>query len=121
MPAAFPELPLTWLDTEALATGEALLRRPEWSGSWSFTTPWKLLVLSGPGIYAGRRWDVDPVTFARTENGAFYRQDLSLALDKPEWLSPWVKGENLFNSSYEEVLGYPAMGRRLSAGVTGRW
>jgi vitamin B12 transporter len=111
----------TWLETEAKATGEPLLRRPEWSGSWSLTAPWKRLTLSTQGIYVGSRWDVDPVTFARTENGAFYRQDLSAALGRPGWLSPWIKAENLFNASYQEVLGYPAMGLRFSVGVTFRW
>ena len=115
------DLNLTWLETESAATGEPLLRRPEWAGSWSVASPWKELVFSAQGIYAGRRWDVDPVTFVRTEADAFYRQDCSVTLDRPEWLSPWIKAENLFGSAYQEVLGYPALGRRLSAGITVRW
>lgn len=112
---------LTWLDTESAATGEPLLRRPEWAGSWSASVPWKLLTFSAQGIYTGERLDVDPVTFARVETEAFYRQDCSLALDKPAWLSPGVKVENLFDADYQEVLGYPALGRRFSAGITVRW
>ncbi len=115
------DLNLTWLDTESRATGDPLLRRPEWSGSWSLTLPLKSFLFSTQGIYVGQRWDVDPITFDRSENAPFYRQDLTVALEKAAWLSPWVKAENLFNSSYEEVLGYPALGRRLSAGITVRW
>ena len=111
----------TWLDTESLATGQPLLRRPRTAGSWSLSTPWKALVVSAQGTYAGVRWDVDPVTFVRMKADAFYRQDCSVTLDNPAWFSPWMKVENLFGSAYQEVLGFPALGRRISTGITVRW
>jgi vitamin B12 transporter len=113
------DLNATWLEARSLATGEALLRRPRISGNWMFSIPMRDIRVTASGLYVGKRPDVDAVTFARVETPAFYRQDLAVALDRPDLLSPFLKVENLFNSGYEEIAGYPALGRRVSAGL--RW
>jgi vitamin B12 transporter len=114
------DLNATWLDARNTSTGEALLRRPRLSGSWTLSLPLHGgFRLSASGLYVGKRKDIDAVTFARVETDSFYRQDLIMAFDRPDLLSPYVKVENLLNSNYEEIAGYPALGLRLSAGL--RW
>lgn len=113
------DLNATWLDARNTSTGETLLRRPRISGNWTLSIPLDDLRVIASGLLVGKRQDIEAATFARVEMDAFYRQDLLVALDRPDLLSPYVKVENLFNSAYEEISGYPALGRRVSAGI--RW
>ena len=111
------DLTATWLEARNLATGEALLRRPRLSGNWVLSMPLRGFRVTASGLFVGKRADVDAVTFIRVETSAFYRQDLIVVLARPDLLSPYVKLENVFNSAYEEIAGYPALGRRVSAGL----
>ena len=113
------DLSATWLDTEDFSTGLPLLRRPRLSGSWFLTRPAGRFTVTASGLYVGRRSDIDAVTFARVGMRPFYRQDLTLAIEDPRLLHPYIKIENCFNSAYEEIAGYPALGRRVIAGL--RW
>ncbi|MCU0305916.1 MAG: TonB-dependent receptor [Thermoanaerobaculales bacterium] len=112
-------LQASYLDTEG-DDGLPLLRRPEWSASWT---------LNGE---LGRRWsgdvtvrwvdsrdDVDPVTYERVTSPSVTTVDLAIAW-KP-WRSLAITGRalNILDEEYEEVAGYPAPGRRFYAGL--RW
>jgi outer membrane cobalamin receptor len=48
---------------------------------------------------------------------SFIREDLSLNFNIFKTLKGNFKIENLFNSSYEEVYGYKALGRRAIFGL----
>lgn len=97
--------------------GRRLLRRPQWSGSFTLgeTWPWGTGELSL--LYVGRRPDLDPVTFARVEQGGFFTANLAAQLAISDLFSVTVRVENLADRAYQEVRGYPAPGRRVFVGL----
>jgi len=113
------DLSATWLDTRDFSTGLPLLRRPRLSGNWFLTRPAGRFTVTASGLVVGRREDIDAVTFARVDMRPFYRQDMTLTLEDPRLFHPYFKIENCFNAAYEEIAGYPALGRRVIAGL--RW
>jgi len=108
----------TWLDTEQTSSGEALLRRPEHSGSaglaWASRRASAHLVVT----YGGARDDVRPVfPYDRLVDEAYAVGELGA-----EWnlgvLRPYVVIENVWDEEYEEIAGFPAPGRRALIGVS---
>jgi vitamin B12 transporter len=107
----------TWLDTEQKQTGEALLRRPEHSGSaglwWAAGRVSTGLVVT----YGGDRDDVRPVfPFDRLVNEAYTVGKLSAEWDLGAF-RPYVAVENVWDEEYEEVAGFASPGRRALIGV----
>lgn len=108
---------LTYLDTED-DQGRPLLRRPSWSAAWTvhgmvsdslagdFTITW-----------VGAREDVDPVTFVRAEAGAYLTADLAVICNLSRAVAITLRVMNILDAAYEQVLGYPAPGRRVMAGL----
>lgn len=109
----------TWLDTEN-AEGDPLLRRPEWSASWSLHGE-LLEHLRGAlsVVWVGSRDDIDPISFERTELSSHFTAHLSLAYEVIEGLEITLRAYNLADREYEEIAGYPAPGRRITGGL--RW
>ncbi len=105
-------LAATWLDAENRATGGALLRRPEWSGSGAVTLRHRAWTAAAIARYVGERVDFGEVPLAR-----YATVDLTLARRIAERWEPFVRIENAADARYEEVAGYPAPGRRFSAGL----
>jgi vitamin B12 transporter len=108
----------TWLDTEDLATGLELLRRPRRSANLVVSArpgPW---TLSLAGRYVGDRADVDPVTFLRAESPSYTRFDLAARWKALSWLSPYARVENLADKDYSQALGFPSPGRTLIGGLS---
>lgn len=107
----------TFLDTENLATGESLLRRPEESGSlWVAVRPGEL-TFSLVGRFVGDREDLDPVTFSRVANEDFFIADLGATWQASSTVAPYARIGNLLDEEYEEVLGFPSPGRSLVIGL----
>lgn len=108
---------ITWLDTEDDA-GEELLRRPEWTASYTLTGSfWNRVRGDFTVLYLGRRWDVDPSTFERVSLGGFATVDLALAWQVFDELELTVRATNLLDRGYEAVRGYPAPSRRVIGGL----
>jgi TonB-dependent vitamin B12 receptor len=109
----------TWLNTEDV-DGQPLLRRPEWSGSWtlygSLGERWRGDVTL---FWVGARDDVDAVTFERIELPSHLTANLALAYAVWRQLEVTGRVQNLADKTYEEVAGYPAPGRRFNLGL--RW
>lgn len=107
----------TLLETEDLETGQVLLRRPRESSN--------LVVSYAPdgwstnltGLYVGDREDVDPITFDRTVNEAYFRLDVAARWRPGTRLAPYARIENLLGEEYQPALGFPAPGRTLVVGV----
>ena len=107
----------TLLETEDLETGQVLLRRPRESSN--------LVVSYAPdgwstnltGLYVGDREDVDPITFERTVNEAYFRLDVAARWRPGTRLAPYARIENLLGEEYQPALGFPAPGRTLVVGV----
>lgn len=108
---------LTWLDT-ADGDGLPLLRRPEWSGHLAAGGRF-LGALEGEAalIWVGERPDVDAVTFARVDQPGFVTASLSAAVPLGGGVRLRLRVDNLADRAYEEVNGYPALGRRAILGA----
>ena len=108
---------LTYLDTED-DQGRPLLRRPDWSASWTaHGTVSDRLAGDVTIIWVGDREDVDPVTFARAEADAYLTADLAMAYSLSGGVAFTLRVLNITDAEYEEVLGYPSPGRRFMAGL----
>jgi vitamin B12 transporter len=107
----------TYLDTED-DDGLPLLRRPEWSGSWTLHGSFSKH-LSGDLtlLYVGTRDDIDPITFERVQASSYTTADIALAYSL--WNGIEITGRvlNVLDEEYQEVLGYPSTGRRYLFGL----
>jgi vitamin B12 transporter len=99
------------------AAGEPLLRRPRHQGSlWgSFT---KAGFSGGLSLLlVGSRADSDFLGIGLTENESYARLDARLRYELGGRIELFAVAENLLDREYQEVLGYPALGRSLRLGV----
>lgn len=108
---------LTWLEAED-GDGLPLLRRPEWSGH---VAAGGRLLRGVEGevalVWVGERPDVDSVTFVRVEQPGFVTATLSLAVPLSGGVRLRARVDNLADRAYEEISGYPALGRRVIFGA----
>ena len=111
----------TYLETEDRDTGESLLRRPEASSNIIVTYSAKRWMANLTGRYVGDRDDVDPVTFARTQNDSYFRVDVGGQWSVSRYLAPYLRIENVTDQEYSEALGFPAPGPTFVAGVALRY
>ncbi len=116
----------TWLDAEDLTSGDRLIRRPEHRGN--FSANYAFL----PGLSAnlnlavvGERPDsyFDNTTFTTTKVlvPGYTKLDLALRWQATKHFEVYARAENLLDENYEEVFGFPALGRLFAAGVIARF
>jgi vitamin B12 transporter len=117
----------TFLDGEVLvsssdfdpvyAVGQPLLRRPKNQASaWGRVDAGRF-TLGANVVSVGRRADSDFVGLGLTKNAAYTRVDARALIRIHRGIEAFVVAENLFDESYQEVLGYPALGRVVRAGL----
>lgn len=124
----------TWLATEVSDSGAAssltfrqgspLLRRPASSGGLTAILRHPRATLAGTLTFVGRRDDVDYRDFpaTRTALPSYTVVDLSLELPvrRPNGGIPGIdltfRGENLFDTAFDQAVGFPGRGRTLFAG-----
>jgi vitamin B12 transporter len=110
-------LQATYLDTED-DLGQPLLRRPEWSGSWTLHGAMsEHLTGDLTVVYVGSRDDVDPASFERSRAASYTTADLALAYSLWDGVEITGRVLNIADSEYQEILGYPAPGRRYMVGL----
>lgn len=99
------------------AVGEPLLRRPRHQGSLS--ARWSVGRSSGGAtlVMVGSRADGDFLGLGLNRNHGYARLDARLRVRLGSRLESFVVAENLLDHRYQEVLGYPALGRSLRAGL----
>lgn len=117
----------TFLDSEVVtstsdfdpvyAVGEPLLRRPRHSGAITLTATPGRLTAGVTLALVGERADSDFAGLGLTRNPGHARLDARARWSFGRGISAFVAGENLTDRRYEEVLGYPALGRALRFGV----
>ena len=125
----------TYLDTAVLSLsgsstlvqgifrlGQQFLRRPRHSGSYMAT--WqhgRLLIESGANLH-GRTLDIEPNLAAGEYPNPFYATfDAGAQFEIAHGVSLTAKARNLLDRTYEESLGFPALGRSYSFGVKWHW
>ncbi len=101
------------------AEGQWLFRRPRHSASWHTSYAWRRLDLTSNVIVVGRRVDSD---FSALEpplvwNDGYATWSLGADVRSSSRLRWFAVVENLTNTEYMEVLGYPALKRSIRAGV----
>lgn len=104
-----------------IGIGRPLIRRPRHSGSLALLWDWRRLNVSSTTLFVGRRADSDfqfP-SLGMTSNPGYARWDLAASFRSTHRITYFAAFENLANDRYQEVLGYPALGRSLRGGL--RW
>jgi vitamin B12 transporter len=114
----YTSLSYTWLHKdEDESTGLRLARRPEHSGSLAFGYTRGSIDTNVAVIRSGARTDILPIApYSRTENRGYTTIDVNLQWRAARF-APYVRIENLRDTRYEEVLGYPSPGRRTIVGL----
>ncbi len=116
-PRAASFVQATYLETED-DEGRPLLRRPEWSGSWTIHGAFSEHFTGDlTVVYVGSREDVDPITFERAETDGYTTGSIALSYSLWNGVEITARVLNVSDTDYQEVLGYPAPGRRYLFGL----
>ena len=125
----------TYLDTEILRLkgsasavqrsfrlGQQLLRRPRHAGSYlAIWQRGRVLVESG-AVLRGRTLDIEPNLAAGQFLNPFYATfDAGAQFELHRTLALTAKVRNLLDRTYEESLGFPALGRNFTVGIKWKW
>jgi vitamin B12 transporter len=95
--------------------GSRLLRRPLNSGNIMMNTAFRRMNWGLSGYFTGRRDDY-PVQ-GLTVNPGYARFDLAGSYNLTHGVSFYGRVANLADKQYQDVLGYPALGREFRIGV----
>jgi len=68
-------------------------------------------------VRVGERADSDFVGLNLTRNSAYTRLDARVRVRLAGAVEVFVVGDNLLDARYQEVLGYPALGRAVRGGL----
>jgi vitamin B12 transporter len=99
------------------AVGRSLVRRPRHQGSASASWRQARLALGADLVLVGRRADSDFLGLGLEDNEGYARLDARARLDLGRGIQAFLVGDNLLDRRYQEVLGYPALGRAVRLGV----
>ncbi|MBN4055698.1 TonB-dependent receptor [bacterium AH-315-J23] len=107
----------TFLD--AKENGVRELRRPKFLASATATwTPIEPLSFTLSADHTGSQIDTDFATFSRVELKAFTLVGLNIRYALSDVVTLSVRGENLLDEDYQEVVGYASQGRGVYAGIS---
>ena len=101
------------------AEGEALLRRPRHQGALNAYARRGRIRGGASLVLVGARVDSDFIGLGLKRNPGYARVDARMQGRVTAALEAFAAAENLLDREYMEVLGYPALGRTVRAGV--RW
>lgn len=99
------------------ANGKPLLKRPRHQASLFARVNHGRFDVSVSGAYVGRRPDTDFSSLGLEANDAYAKVDARAAIDVHRNASVFVALDNAFDRRYQEVLGYPALGRSFRLGI----
>jgi len=114
----------------ALIAGSRLIRRPLHSGSLVLNATYRRLNVNLAGYFSGVRTDSDFLSFrfagtcfgpCISQNAGYGRLDLATSLDLLRGVSVYTRVANLFDKQYQDVIGYPALGRDVRVGMNYRF
>ena len=101
----------------ALFAGNRLLRRPTNSGSVTLSATFHRFNATFAGFFVGERTDSDFLNLGLTRNPGYARFDISTSYNFYRGLSVYARANNLFDKTYQDALGYPALGRDARIGL----
>jgi vitamin B12 transporter len=97
--------------------GNHLLRRPVNSGSLTLNAAWRHFGLTMGGYFSGVRTDADFLGLGLSSNAGYARLDVAAHYNFGRGITLYARAQNLFDKQYQDVLGYPALGRDARVGV----
>jgi vitamin B12 transporter len=97
--------------------GSRLIRRPLNSGDVMLNAAFRRMNWNLSGYFTGRRRDSDFLGLGLTNNPGYARFDLAGSYNLTRGVSLYGRIANLADRKYQDVLGYPALGRELRIGV----
>jgi vitamin B12 transporter len=97
--------------------GQELLRRPRHSGNMLLTYNRRRWGSDLGGVFTGRRRDSDFLGLNIDHAAGFARFDVGGWAAISPRATAYINLENLFDRQYNEVVGFPALGRAVRAGV----
>ena len=99
------------------SAGRSLLRRPRHQGSLSARFGGERASAGGTLVLVGRRADSDFLNLGLEENEGHARLDVRARVRIVDRLEGLIVAENVLDRRYQEVLGYPSLGRSVRAGL----
>ncbi|UOF00504.1 TonB-dependent receptor plug domain-containing protein [Bdellovibrio reynosensis] len=108
----------TYLETKDNTTNLRLLRRPMNAYSVSAIYSHEKIEGSVQYRFSGERDDLDPNTFARTENSSYDVVSVKASYKLSQDLKITGRIENLLDRQYQEVLGYGTPERSFFVGIS---
>jgi outer membrane cobalamin receptor len=97
--------------------GNRLLRRPVNSGNLTFNSTFWRMNWNFSSFFVGQRTDSDFLGLGFTRNPGYARFDLAGSYNLVHGISFYGRITNLANKQYQDVLGYPALGREFRIGL----
>lgn len=101
----------------ALKPGNRLIRRPVHSGNLALDAAFHRMTWSISGYFTGQRTDTDFLGLGLTRNPGYARFDLAGTYNFVRGFTLYGRIANLADKQYQDVLGYPALGREFRVGV----
>lgn len=101
--------------------GNRLARRPVNSGTVTTIASWRRVGFSLSGYFSGQRTDSDFLGLGLTRTPGYARFDFATRYEIGRGASAYVRAVNLFDKSYQDALGYPALGREVRVGMNYRF
>jgi vitamin B12 transporter len=101
----------------ALVPGSPLIRRPLHSGSLGLNVHYARVNWNFFGYFTGVRTDSNFVSPTQTSNPGYARFDMAASYNLIRGLLLTARVTNLFDKSYQDALGYPALGRDFRFGL----
>jgi len=99
------------------AAGRPLLRRPKHAGTLTAAVQRGRVGVGATVVYTGRRADSDFVGLGLLENEPYTRVDARARVRLGAGVEAFAVAENLLDREYQEVLGFPALGRSVRGGL----
>ncbi len=97
--------------------GSRLIRRPVNSGNLVLNAAFLRMNWNLSGYFTGRRADSDFLGLGFTGNPGYARFDLAASYNLTHGVSFFGRIANLADKQYQDVLGYPALGREVRIGM----
>jgi vitamin B12 transporter len=101
--------------------GNRLARRPLNSGSFTALASWRRFGAALSGYFSGQRTDSDFLGLNLTRTPGYALFDLAATYQFSYGISTYLRAANLFDKSYQDALGYPALGREVRLGMAYRF
>lgn len=110
------------LEAEDKTSGTPLRNRPEETAHLVAIARPGAAVLAATVSWVGERINAYPeFPYTDTVNPGYGTLDLAGSFALRPWLTPYARVENALDREYEPVLGFPASGRTVIAGVRLEW